>query len=136
MRKLCLFLMACLPLLSLAQPSVTEMNEEERNPKMESVGKLISWTEEVPFDICGKGLVGLWGSAIGLSKVIYTVQYTGVVEKVLGGESVKCIVKTAEILDPRFASVNYLKGRRAVNHKIQEHIGETRVLTFSEFRLL
>lgn len=101
-------------------------------------GKQITWTETMTLDTgsgsIGQAILDAFGGSV-LHEVNYTVVYTAIVEKVIGDENVKCIVKRAEIKDPRFASANYLKYRKYAQAEASEAIGKTRVLEMNEFKL-
>lgn len=101
-------------------------------------GRKIVWTEEQTFDIgkggLGEGLLDLLGGS-ALHKVTYTVRYTAIVEKVIADESVKCVIKNYEILDPGYASSNYIKFRKYASAEFAENVGKTRVLEMHEFEL-
>ncbi len=111
---------------------------QELAMKKKSVGKQIYWTETVTYDISSGGLGSALINAIGLgalNQVEYEIRYTGIVEKVIGDESVKCIIKRAEIVDPSWASANYLKYKKYARAEIAGYIGQTRVLDMNEFRM-
>ena len=106
--------------------------------KKNCVGKQIVWRSEVTYDFGKGGLAQGLGDLIGLGALHqekYTVEYTGVVEKIIGDENVKCVIKRVEIIDPSFASSNYLKYRKYVNAEVKDDLGETRVLEMDEFSL-
>ena len=115
-----------------------ERKAQENAKKKNSEGRQITWTETVTYDIgrggLGQALVDAFGGS-ALHEVRYTVRYTAIVEKVIAGESVKCIIKSAEIEDPGLASANYLKYRKYARAEISENIGQTRVLDMDEFSL-
>ena len=106
--------------------------------KINCVGRKIIWNEEETLDFGEGGLVEGLGDLLGgsfLHQVTYTVQYTGIVEKVIADVSVKCIIKQYKIIDPQFASVNYLKYRKYALSRIARNVGKTRVLEMHEFQL-
>ena len=110
---------------------------EEKKKNCE--GMTIEWYETASYDI-GKGglgdaIIGAIGLG-GLNKVSYRVHYKAIVEKVIAQTSVKCIIKSVDIDDPRLASANYLKYRKYAVSDLQENLGKTRVLEFKEFNLV
>ena len=70
-----------------------------------------------------------------MHEVKYTIRYTGIVEKVIADESVKCIIKRADIESPGLASTNWLKYKKYAQADAAENVGRTRVLEMDEFQL-
>lgn len=106
--------------------------------KKKSVGKQIYWEETLTYDLSSGGLGSILMGVVGLNKlneVSYTVRYTAIVERVIAGESVKCIIKQAKIVDPSWVSSNYLKYKKYAQAEIVENVGKTRVLNMNEFNL-
>ena len=101
-------------------------------------GKQIVWTETISIDLSDGGtlstIIGAMGYG-GIYQVSYTVQYVGIVEKVIAGSSVKCIIKKGEIMSPGLASANWLKYRKYAQASVTDEIGKTRVLEMDEFDL-
>lgn len=109
------------------------------DPKLNCVGRQIYWEEQVAYNIGngGQGLLGsILSSALGTDRVTYTVRYTAIVEAVIGETSVKCIITNATIMDPSWASVNYVKYKKQAAAAILEDVGKTRVKQLNEFKLL
>lgn len=108
------------------------------DPKLNCVGRQICWNESVSLNIStgNEGILGsLLSSALGTDRVTYNVLYTAVVEAVLGDSSVKCVITNAQIQDPSWASVNYVKYKKQAAASILEDIGKTRVKQLNEFEL-
>lgn len=122
----------------IAEAKEAERRAEDLAMKKNSEGKQITWSETMTYDTgsgsLGEALLDAFGGSV-LHQEKYIVVYTGIVEKVIGDESVKCIIKRAEIQDPRFASTNYLKYRKYVQAEVSEALGKTRVLDMDEFIL-
>ncbi len=113
-------------------------NSGSSDPKLNCVGRQICWNESVSFNISSgnEGILGsLLSSALGTDRVTYNVLYTAVVEAVLGDSSVKCVITNAQIQDPSWASVNYLKYKKQAASSILEDVGKTRVKQMNEFEL-
>ena len=106
--------------------------EEDFQNKMNSEGKLISWRETYSYDTASMSVLGLLASATGLSRETYIIEYFAIVESVLGDESVKCVIRNANILDSH-GILQRASGK--VSEIAKQSIGQTRVLKFSEFTL-
>lgn len=125
------------------QREIAAKQEAERKArdlalKKNSEGKQITWTETVSYDIgsggLGQALLDAFGGS-ALHQVKYTIRYTGIVEKVIAGESVKCIIKRADIESPGLASANWVKYKKYAQSDAAENVGRTRVLDMNEFQL-
>lgn len=106
--------------------------------KLHSEGKQIYWEEEVSFDIStgNEGFLGtIIGNALRTNVVSYNVRYYAIVESVLGTTAVKCVIRDFEIIDPSWASTNYIKYRNSARNSISEDIGKTRVKQMNEFNM-
>ena len=123
------------------QEETRRKNEEIRlrnQEKLNCVGRTIYWDEKVTFDIGsgGKGLLGtLLSNALGTNRVSYNVRYTAIVESTLGETAVKCVISNAEIMDPSWASANYIKYKSQAMSSINSSLGQTRVKQVNEFEL-
>lgn len=115
-----------------AEEEAKRLNEYKRN----SIGRIISWQEKISFDISSGGLTGVLESMFGIGSVSYVVEYEAIVESVIGDSSVKAIIKRCIIKDPDFVSMNYLKYKDSARSEINKKVGQTRVLSFSEFNLV
>lgn len=49
--------------------------------------------------------------------------------------AVKCVIRDFEIIDPSWASANYIKYRNSARNSISEDIGKTRVKQMNEFNM-
>lgn len=121
-----------------AAKEAAERRAQDLALKKKSEGKQITWTETVSYDIgsggLGQALLDAFGGS-ALHEVKYTIRYTGIVEKVIADESVKCIIKRADIESPGLASTNWLKYKKYAQADAAENIGRTRVLDMNEFQL-
>lgn len=117
----------------LAEKQKAEAAKATIAAKKNSVGKRIKWREKITFDTSGGGLGGLLTKAVGLGSTSYSVEYTAIVESVIGEENVKAIITNAKIIDPSWASVNYFKYKSYAREEASKAIGQTRVKEFSEF---
>lgn len=85
---------------------------------MQLEGKRVVWyvNFKAKTDSFGDSFFGIIGDAIvgDLNYTNYKLKYTGVVEKIIGEESAKIVVSKIEIVDPGWASVNYVKFRSTV----------------------
>lgn len=161
MKKLFLLFLMVVPLIVMAE-SITFMNSDatvidsgpmasenvnqEEHAKCQDavanelknnlVGRQVTWTENVTYHMNNaRGLVGLLlQSATGLGDVSYTLEYTGVIESVLGDNNVKCIIQSVRILDPALASINYIKNRARAQDDASRTIGQTRAVELSQFK--
>jgi len=99
-------------------------------------GKTVYWDETVSFNIGGnQGLLGsLLSNALGTNRVSYNVRYTAIVEATIGENSVKCVISNAQIIDPSWASANYIKYKSQAMSSISSSIGQTRVKQLNEVK--
>lgn len=104
--------------------------------KRNSVGKRITWHETISYDTSGGGLGGLLLGAVGLGSTDYNIEYTAIVESVIGESNVKCIITKGRIISPSLASVNWFKYKDYAVEDMNKVIGQTRVKDFSEFELV
>lgn len=122
----------------LAAKQEAERKARDLALKKKSEGKQITWTETVSYDTgsggLGEALLDAFGGSV-LHEVRYTIRYTGIVEKVIAGESVKCIIKRANIESPGLASANWLKYKKYAQAAAADEVGKTRVLEMDEFEL-
>lgn len=121
------------------QRRIEEMRQRNA-AKLNCVGRSIHWNETVTYKIQNDDglLMGLLKSATGLDKldnVEYNVRYTAIVESNIGETSVKCVISNVQIIDPSWASANYLKYKKHAIADLQENLGRTRVLQLDEFEL-
>lgn len=103
--------------------------------KKNCVGKKITWHESISFNTSGGGLGGILLGAVGLGTTDYDIEYTAIVESIIGEDNVKAIVTKARICDPSFVSANYLKYKGYAREEMNKAVGQTRVMQFSEFKL-
>lgn len=111
---------------------------QQNAAKLNCVGRTIYWREAVSYNLGngGSGLIGsMIKSAMKMDRVEYNVLYTAVVEANLGETSVKCIITSAQIEDPRFVSANYIKYKSSAQASLNESLGQTRVKQLNEFEL-
>lgn len=161
MKKLLLLSLIVVPIIVMAEPITFKngvatvidsepmagayVNQEEQAKcqdavanelKKNLVGRQGTWTENVTYHMNNaRGLVGLLlQSATGLGNVSYTLEYTGVIESVLGDNNVKCIIQSVRILDPALASINYIKNRARAQDDASRTIGQIRVVELSQFK--
>lgn len=106
--------------------------------KLDCVGRTIYWTENVSFDISSGNegwLSSIISDKLGTNKVTYNVKYYAIVEATLGNTAVKCVISNVQIIDPRFASANYIKYKSSAMSTLSNDIGKTRVKQVNEFEL-
>lgn len=124
---------------ALAAKQEAERKARETALKKDSEGMQITWTETLSYDLSSGGIGSALMGAIGLgalNRVDYTVRYVAIVEKVIAGSSVKCIIKNADIESPGWASANWVKYKKYAQAAAYDEVGKTRVLEMDEFDLI
>ena len=108
----------------------------ENEMKRDCVGRKIAWKERISYDTSGGGIGGLLLSAAGLGSTDYDIEYTAIVESMIGDTAVKAIVSNARIISPGWASANWLKYQSIAQEEAYKAVGQTRVKELSEFYLV
>ncbi len=111
---------------STNQDYVEEETKPDFNPE-ELIGKTVTYTDVLKYKVNS----GSWIDMLVDIPVSYTVQYTAVIEQVLG-ENFKLIVSGANIRDPNWASMNYIEYKSYAIRDAQNQIGRNVVMHYSE----
>lgn len=110
--------------------------QQENELKRNCVGRKIAWKERISYDTSGGGIGGILLSAAGLGTTDYDIEYTAIVESMIGDTAVKAIVSNARIISPGWASANWLKYKSIAQEEAYKAVGQTRVKELPEFYLV
>jgi len=89
-------------------------------------GANCSWYETLTIDNSDGSLIGTLFSA--LTNINYEIRYTGVIEQEIG-DNYKIIITGANVDLGNWASINQIKYKSYANEKVQNNVGQTRVLS-------
>ena len=115
-----------------AKKILAQFHEGDDSMKNSYIGKKVYWYEELSYKPDNGGGGSFLTTLTGIGIIKYTAKYTAIIESFIGDDNLKVIISKANIIDPQYASINYLKYKDIAIREINKSIGKTRVKDVNE----